>query len=99
MSFSLSIRQEAEAEIAEAYRYYEQTREGLGADFILCVEEALSRVIRNPEQFRKVYKNVARAFLHRFPYGVFFVVEGDRVVVIAFMHARRQPFKWQTRIS
>lgn len=35
------IRPEAEAELNEAYLWYERQREGLGADFLLCFEESL----------------------------------------------------------
>jgi toxin ParE1/3/4 len=67
MSFSLAIRTEAEADIAEAYAYYESIRPGLSADFLLCLEEVFSRVTRNPKQFQLIYKSVSRAFLRRFP--------------------------------
>ena len=34
----LLIRPEAETEIEEAYHWYEGQRDGLGSDFLLCVE-------------------------------------------------------------
>ena len=48
MTFSLSIRKEAESDIAEAYQYYEGCRENLGSDFVLCIEESISRIQKNP---------------------------------------------------
>jgi len=39
---SFSVRKEVEADITEAYNYYELSRDGLGADFILCVEESFA---------------------------------------------------------
>jgi len=41
----------------------------------------------NPRQFPIVFKNVRRALLRRFPYSLFFVVEGDDLTVIACFHA------------
>ena len=38
------IQAEAEADINDAYLWYESQRKGLGESFLLCVEEALSRV-------------------------------------------------------
>lgn len=93
----LSLRKEAESDIEEAYRYYEGIRTGLGADFLLCVEEALIRIERNPAHFQMVHRRVARAVLHRFPYSVFFVVVGPAIVVTAVMHARRNPSRWRIR--
>lgn len=93
----LSLRKEAESDIEEAYRYYEGIRAGLGADFLLCVEEALTRIERNPAQFQLVHRRVARAVLHRFPYSVFFTVVGPAIIVTAVMHVRRNPSRWRTR--
>ena len=48
MKYSLTIRKEAELDINSAFEYYEIQRLGLGHDFLLCVEEALSKIERNP---------------------------------------------------
>ena len=55
------IRPEAEADLSEAYRWYERQREGLGADFFLCFEEALEKSRRNPDRSPSVYKTIRRA--------------------------------------
>ena len=49
MTYTLLIRPEAEADMAEAQRWYDQQRKGLGDAFLLCVEEALRRIRRTPE--------------------------------------------------
>lgn len=97
MSYRLTIRKEAEADIREAYQYYESCRMGLGREFLLCMEACLAVVRRNPQAFRVVHKNVVRHMVHRFPYGVYFIVKGEFVIVFAVMHARRDPRQWQSR--
>jgi toxin ParE1/3/4 len=42
------IRPEAEADVANARDWYERQRAGLGAAFLLCVEEVLERISRTP---------------------------------------------------
>jgi len=43
-------------------------------------------------RFPVVYKkNRRRAGIRQFPYGIFFVVEDDRVVVIACFHGKHGP--------
>ena len=74
MAYKLSIRKEAEADIAEAYQYYESCREGLGADFMLCIDESLSRIQRNPKQFRSVLDRIRRALVKRFLYGIYYTL-------------------------
>ena len=97
MVYSLSIRKEAEADIAEAFQYYEHCRDNLGSDFVLCIEESLSRIKKNPKQYKTIYKHVHRALVRRFPYGVYYVVNNTQIVIIGVVHARKNPKHWQAR--
>ncbi len=97
MSRAIIVRPEAEADIAEARLWYERQRKGLGEDFLLCADEALTKIGRDPELFPIVHRDVRRAVIHRFPYGIFYRVMKKRVVVIGVFHGRRDPRQWQSR--
>ncbi len=75
------IRPEAEADLVNAREWYERQREGLGAQFLLCVEEVLERIGRTPEMYAVVYHDVRRAFTRRFPYAVYYRVDDHAMVV------------------
>lgn len=98
MKRTLIIRQEAERDLAEAHDWYESKVTGLGSDFLLRVDAALSSILRTPKTYPLVHKEVRRALTRRFPYGVFYLVEEARIVVIAVMHARRDPEAWRRRV-
>lgn len=91
------IRPEAEADVADAQEWYERQRQGLGAEFVLCVEEVFARIERTPGMYGEVYRGVRRALTRRFPYAVYYRVEGDVVVVLGVFHTRRDPRQWQSR--
>jgi len=93
----LLIRSEAESDIEDAYKWYETQRKGLGENFLLCIEEALSRLSRNPALYSIVYKDVRRILIHRFPFGVFFIEGENNISVLAVLHARRNPKAWKGR--
>jgi toxin ParE1/3/4 len=97
VAHTLSIRKEAEADIAEAYQYYESCREGLGAEFVFCIDESISRIQNNPKQFRNVQEAVRRALVRKFTYGVYYTISDNRIIVLAVIHARRNPRHWQSR--
>jgi toxin ParE1/3/4 len=97
MKKALIIRPDAERDLAEAYSWYEAQVPGLGSDFLLSIDAALSSIQRTPEMYPIVYKNVRRALVRRFPYGMFYVVEEVRIVVLGILHARRDPKTWQDR--
>lgn len=98
MSRRLIVRPDAEAEIAEAFDWYEDRVAGLGSEFLLCVEAVFNAILRSPQQYSHVHKIVRRALTRRFPYEVFFVEDEERVVVLSVFHAKRNPKRWQERI-
>jgi toxin ParE1/3/4 len=91
------IQPDAEADLNEAYHWYERQRSGLGADFLLCFEDSLQKVRRNPELYPFVRKPLRRAWMQRFPYGLFYVAEQGVVAVLGVFHASRDPKCWQSR--
>jgi len=91
------ISPEAEADLADAYQWYEQRVEGLGDEFLLCVEACIRSVARSPKIYQKVHKNIRRALVRRFPYGVFFIEEVNHIRVVAVFHAHRNPVIWRDR--
>lgn len=97
MQNKIIIRSIAEKEIHEAFHWYEARRIGLGSDFILCVEEALEKIARNPKQYPIVHKNIRRGLIRRFPYGIFYLIADNRIVVLAVFHCSRDPKQWKHR--
>ena len=57
----------------------------------------VERMSATPLQFPIVYKNVRRALLRRFPYMLFFTIDGETLLVIACFHSSRDPRIWQKR--
>ena len=93
----IRIRPEAESEISEAFRWYEDKSEGLGSEFMRALDASLSYIQRNPTANPIAHKQMRRALLRRFPYSVIYLIEGRRIVVLACFHASRDPRQWKKR--
>jgi plasmid stabilization system protein ParE len=91
------VRPAAAADIDDAFLWYERQRPGLGADFLRTVDSALAAIQSNPQLHAVIYRNTRRALLRRFPYGVYYRVYPDSIVIVACMHGRRDPKRWQAR--
>ena len=91
------ISSEAEADLTQAYQWYEEQVEYLGSEFLLCVEACIQSIARSPKIYQKIHKNIRRALVRRFPYGIFFIEEANHIRVVAVFHARRDPATWQNR--
>jgi plasmid stabilization system protein ParE len=97
MSFSVVFRRIAKREFDDAISWYQNRREGLGREFSVAIEQQLGRIALSPNQFACVKGDVRRAVLQRFPYSIYFIVEEDRIVVLAIFHARRAPNQLEDR--
>jgi toxin ParE1/3/4 len=93
----LLVEPEAEAELDEAFTWYEGRSAGLGSEFLRAVRAAFALIRRNPEQCPHVRGDIRRALVRRFPYAVYYVVEPDQVSVVAVVHTRQHPRRWQSR--
>lgn len=97
MSLPINFRPEARAELVEAWAWYEEQRPGLGDELAACVEAAIGKAARQPDAHAEVHEGVRRVLVRRFPYGVFYVVEGGELLVLAVAHGRRRPHYWRDR--
>jgi plasmid stabilization system protein ParE len=88
---------EANEDLLEARAWYDNVRPELGERFALAVEATVEAMAEHPLQFPVVYRNRRRAGVRLFPYGIFFEVQDNRIVVIACFHGRRNPKHWQLR--
>ena len=97
MNYSLLVRPEARADIAGSQKWYEERASGLGDEFVEAVDEILASVTKHPLAFPVVRNVVRRALTRRFPYGVFFLLAEETVVVLAVLHQSRDPELWGRR--
>ena len=99
MNYKLVLRREAEKDLLDGYRWYDDRVPGLGQRFLESVERTLVLVEGEPHAFAEVHEGVHRALTRTFPYGVFYVVEESRVVVLAIVHTARHSRIWMERIT
>lgn len=84
-------------DVAAAYEWYEKERAGLGREFLDELRATYDRVADGPLKYQHLRSGIRRALVRRFPYGVYFAVEDDAIVVLAVLHASRDPAEWQRR--
>lgn len=89
MNWHVLIRRRAELDLQEARDWYEGQRAGLGAEFLAAAATAIAALEELPERFPDYYRGFRRAFTPRFPYKVFFRIEGDLVIVFRVLHVAR----------
>ena len=96
------VLKEAEEEILRAMLYFEDLREGLGADFYERVSETILTVGKQPLQFplyegKRLTRQFRRAPVARFPYIVVYEVREEETLIVAVAHTSQEPAYWERR--
>ena len=99
MKYKLIIRPEAESELLKAVKWYEEKVKGLGANLLLNVEATIESILRIPEAYTPLYKNTRRALVRKYPFGIHYIIDRDKIVVIAIFHESRDPKELKKRLS
>jgi plasmid stabilization system protein ParE len=90
------VRPEAQTDIREAARWYEDREPGLGLRFLREIRTSLQYISDNPLMFPMIEEDVRRALLPKFPYSIYFVIDPE-TTVIAVLHQHRRPEAWRLR--
>lgn len=93
-----SFHPEALDEYSGAVSYYAAVGRPLAKSFIEAVETGIENILAYPEAWQTVEDDVRRHLISRFPFGIYYCIEGDRILIYAIMHLSRHPGYWKRRI-
>jgi toxin ParE1/3/4 len=90
----LLISDEARLDIIDAFSCYEVQQVGLGQQFEKCLDEGFTELQQHPNSFQKKYKEVRIYHIHRFPYGVYYLIHESEIKIMGVFHTSRNPQSW-----
>lgn len=90
MNWPVIIRPNAEADLLEAWMWYESQRAGLGDEMLIEIHAAIRQLETDPERRPFYYRDFRRLLARRFPYKLFYRVVDSRVIVFRILHAKRE---------
>ena len=99
MGRRVQVRISARAEIIRAYEWYEARDRDIAERFLQALANVQVRLVDHPElgpvwRKRRVGPAVRKLVLRRFPFVVFYLLEGEVIDIVAVAHARRRPGYW-----
>lgn len=97
MTRRVRLRPEAELDLADAALWYEAQRPELGHQLLDEMASTFSLIAEAPLLYPVVHRNTRRAVMRRFPFGIYYQIEADAIVVVAIMHGSRNPHRWKRR--
>ena len=98
-AFRPRLRPELLDDLAEAFVWYEERAEGIGQALVRAFFAAIALATRQPTLHRNVHAEFRRVLLRRYPYWLYYTVEGDEVVFFLLYPARRDPARIRQILS
>ncbi len=89
--FRLIVKEEAAAEISDAFDYYEEQQFGLGEYFLGTLYSRFETLLTNPLTNPKIHDEYRQAVVSKFPFVIIYEIENDAVVVYSVFHTSRHP--------
>jgi hypothetical protein len=89
----------AKQELINSIEYYNGKADHLGFKFLLSFEDAVNRILLNPDAWQPLSKNTRRCLMKSFPYGAIYQINGACIFIIALMNLKRTPDYWNEIIK
>jgi len=89
--YSIELSKESETDFDDSFNYYAKQSKTIANNFYQDVNTGLGIIAENPNAFQKVYKNVRRYVMSKFPFVIYYQIENFVVQVIAIFHTSRNP--------
>jgi plasmid stabilization system protein ParE len=87
---NVHISSDAEADLIEGYWFYERQSPGLGEYFRSCLISDIESLAYHAG-IHEVAFDYHRSLSKRFPFTIYYHIEGDSATVVAVLDARRNP--------
>ncbi|MEP6465570.1 MAG: type II toxin-antitoxin system RelE/ParE family toxin [Parafilimonas sp.] len=99
MEYSIILCDEAKQDILEITKWYDLKSIGLGDRFIEYLDEAVSKLSKNPGAYSFLYDEVRKIRLKKFPYIIFYKTHKQGVLIYGIIHTKRNPFVYKKRLK
>jgi plasmid stabilization system protein ParE len=88
----------AKADLRASAHFYKARTPGLGKAFLDDFDEVIARIVRLPLASPILFKDARKVPLQNFKFNVYYLFNGETVIVFAVLHWRRDPGSWKKRI-
>ncbi|HEY9817262.1 MAG TPA: type II toxin-antitoxin system RelE/ParE family toxin [Candidatus Obscuribacterales bacterium] len=97
--YRVIVEMGAVSDLDEAMEWYEDRRRGLGFDLVMRFEDALAFLRSNPKIYQKVLGEFRRVLMKKYPYAIYYALEGKEVLVVAVWQTGKNPEVLRKRLG
>jgi len=93
MPHPIVLSTDAEADIDQAFEYYNRCSDGLGFEFTYTLDVYFNKISRLPTASAVRYDNIRVKPIDTFPYTIHFTIEDDgSVIILRIFNTNQEPF-------
>jgi toxin ParE1/3/4 len=90
--------EECARDIAEAAEWYRSRDARVAEEFFRAIDKCVEDVVTFPRSHEVARNHTRRVSLVRFPYTLYYIDDGQELVLLACLHQSRNPRRWQGRV-
>jgi len=87
----IRISEDALLDLDDGYAFYERQETGLGEYYATHIRADIEGLKVTAGIHRKPYRNLHRLISRKFPFAIFYSLEGDIATVVAVVDCRKDP--------
>jgi plasmid stabilization system protein ParE len=95
----ISFLTPAQKELNDAVDWYNEQSTALGNEFLDELDRSLRRIAAYPQSCTEIEPELRRCLIARFPYGLIYGLEEDKIIIVAVAHLHRLPRCWSDRLK
>lgn len=88
MNYLIENRPRVYDDIIDAVDYFFSINPKLAEDFLDRIEEAKQSILNTPKGFVVKYSKVRTILLKQFDYHIYYIIEGNKIIILAILHAQ-----------
>ena len=85
MFYVKSLRR-AKSQTRKIFLYYNQIDFKISLDFQNCLNSSVRQITQTPQAFPVYFDNNRKKLMDKFPYGIFYKIEGNVIFITAVLH-------------
>ena len=95
----IHILDQAEDDLVDGYKFYENQEQGVGAYFLDSLYSDIESLILYAGIHPLRHKGYRRMLSKRFPFAIYYTISGDKIKVHAVVDCRKDPAWIRDRLS
>ena len=94
----VALSKGAQKQIKDSAVYYSEKSHTLGEVFLQLIENSIQEIQAFPYASFIIREPYRRFLTKKFPFGIIYRIENERIFIVTVMHLKQEPFLWLNEI-